>query len=52
MNDLPVYTVRRTPEPITIDGVLDEPVWSRLKPVGAFRRCRGLGKAPYSSTQW
>jgi hypothetical protein len=34
--ELPTYTVLRTPRPITVDGVLDEPVWRRLKPVGAF----------------
>ena len=38
MSDLPAYTIRRTPEPITIDGVLNEAVWSRIPPVGAFRR--------------
>lgn len=49
MNELPVYTIRRTPEPITIEGVLDEPVWSRLKPVGAFRRVLGDGLPRYAT---
>jgi hypothetical protein len=34
--NLPTYTVLRTPQPITVDGVLDEAVWRRLRPVGAF----------------
>ncbi len=40
---LPTYVVRRTPEPIIIDGVLNESVWSRIEPVGAFRRVLGDG---------
>ncbi len=43
MTDLPSYVVRRTPEPIIIDGVLNEPVWSRIEPVGQFRRVLGDG---------
>lgn len=34
--ELPTCTVLRTPEPIRVDGVLDEAVWRRIKPVGAF----------------
>ena len=42
---LPTYTVFRTPDPIKVDGVLDEPVWSRIKPVGAFMLHDGTAAA-------
>ncbi len=44
MSDLPVYVIHRTPEPITIDGRLDEAVWSRLESVGPFRLTSGEGE--------
>ncbi len=47
MADLPVHTIRRTPEPITIDGVLNEPVWSRIPPVGTFQKVLGDGLPAY-----
>jgi len=30
---VPSYTVRRTTQPIKIDGALDEPAWGRIKPI-------------------
>ncbi len=33
MSELPSYVCLKTPEPITIDGQLDEPVWSRVEPI-------------------
>jgi len=46
---LPTYVVERTPQPIKVDGVLDEPVWGRLQPVGAFRRHDGSGAPPFAT---
>jgi hypothetical protein len=44
MSELPTYLCRRTTEPITIDGKLDEPIWSRALPVGDFRLNDGSGE--------
>jgi hypothetical protein len=44
MDELPSYTILRTPEPIRIDGRLDEPVWSRLPSVGPFTLVLGAGR--------
>ena len=38
--ELPTYTILRTPQPITIDGVLDESIWSRLQTMH-FTWCNG-----------
>ena len=42
--DLPTYVVRQTRDPVTIDGKLDEAVWSRLPAVGDFRLVKGEGE--------
>jgi len=34
--DKPVYEVSKTSSPINIDGVINEPVWEKTQPVGAF----------------
>jgi hypothetical protein len=34
---LPEYTIRRTADPIVVDGKLDEPSWRAAEPVGPFR---------------
>ncbi|HUT74494.1 MAG TPA: carbohydrate-binding family 9-like protein [Armatimonadota bacterium] len=34
--DVPTYIIRRTPQPIAVDGVLNEAVWRRIEPVAAF----------------
>jgi hypothetical protein len=44
MPELPTYVCRRTPDPIKIDGVLDESVWSRAASVGDFRLANGQGE--------
>jgi hypothetical protein len=44
MLDLPTYVCRRTPDPIAVDGRLDEPVWSRLAEIGDFRLADGSGQ--------
>ncbi len=44
MPALPTYLCLRTPEPITVDGRLDEAVWSRLQPVGDFLLNDGSGE--------
>jgi hypothetical protein len=44
MSDLPTYVCRKAREPIAIDGRLDEPVWSRVPPVGDFRLADGSGE--------
>lgn len=44
MRDLPIYVCRRTPEPISIDGRLDEAVWDRITPIGNFRFVDGVGE--------
>lgn len=36
----PVYEVSRTSAPIKIDGVLDDPAWTRAPLVGPFCNCR------------
>jgi hypothetical protein len=46
---LPTYTIFRTPDPIAIDGALDEPVWSRIKPVGAFMLHDGSKPAEFQT---
>lgn len=46
---LPSYTILRTPEPIKVDGVLDEPVWHRLQPVGAFMLHDGSAAADFET---
>jgi len=43
MNDLPAYTLYRAAQPISIDGRLDEPLWSRLPSVGPFPLASGEG---------
>jgi hypothetical protein len=50
MEELPTYICRRTPEPIRIDGRLDEAVWSRAAPVGDFLFTDGKG-APQLPTE-
>ena len=49
MSDLPTYTLLRTPEPIRVDGRLDEPVWSRLPSVGPFTLVLGQGQPTLST---
>jgi len=39
-----MYICRRTPQPIIIDGRLDEPVWSRAPAVGDFVLADGEGQ--------
>lgn len=41
MGEVPVYVCRRTPQPIVVDGVLDEATWRRALPVGDFRLTDG-----------
>jgi hypothetical protein len=40
--DLPTHVVRRTADPLVIDGRLDEPVWSRLQPVSDLKLMDGM----------
>jgi len=47
---LPTYTIKRSAEPITIDGVLDDAAWGRIKPVGAFMLHDGSGP-PHFETE-
>jgi hypothetical protein len=47
---LPTYTVKRTAQPIRIDGVLDEPAWGHIKPVRALTLHDGSG-APQLETE-
>ena len=44
VSELPTYVCRRTPEPITVDGHFNEPVWSRALPVGDFLFIDGVGE--------
>jgi len=39
------YRCGWTAKPITVDGVLNEPIWSKIKPVGKFRLSDGSGFA-------
>ena len=39
--DLPIYVVRRTADAITVDGKLNESVWSRVQPVGDLKLMDG-----------
>lgn len=50
MQPLPTYRCLRTEEPIVIDGRLEEPVWSRVPPVGDFLLNDGSG-APQLPTE-
>jgi len=45
MPDLPTYVCLRAPDPIAVDGRLDEPVWPRLPAVGDFWLADGSGEA-------
>lgn len=44
MHELPSYICRRTPQPITIDGRLDELVWARAPALGDFVLADGSGE--------
>jgi hypothetical protein len=41
ISGLPSYVCRRTDTAIVVDGRLQEPVWSRLDPIGDFRLASG-----------
>jgi len=47
--ELPSYAILRTSGPIAIDGVLDEAVWGRLEPVGAFMLHDGSAPAEFET---
>jgi len=42
---VPTYVCKRTPQPIVVDGRLDEAAWSRARPAGAFMQADGSGRA-------
>jgi len=44
----PIYSVLRAPQPIAVDGVLDEPIWNRLAPI-TFVIYDGTGPAPMAT---
>jgi hypothetical protein len=44
----PIYTVLRASQPIAVDGVLDEPIWTRLAPI-TFVIHDGTGPAPMAT---